>query len=98
LADLLKAGVSFSVFPAGVTGKAASTRERKGAVEVTEVLGPHEAQARIVDQSDPIRDMILREDLLFNPTWNPSARERVALAGMIDLNGDGLDDNEEFVR
>jgi hypothetical protein len=97
-ADGLKPQITFSVYPPGVDGKAAASRDRKGAVEVTDVLGPHEAQVKIIDQTDPIRDMILRDDLLFNPTWNPNLKEHVALTGMMDLNGDGLDDNEEFVR
>jgi hypothetical protein len=96
--DLLKPGVTFSVYPQGTNGKAAAGRDRKGAIEVTDILGAHEAEARIVEQTDAIRDMILREDLVFNPAWNPNLRERIALTGMIDLNGDGLDDNEEFVR
>ena len=34
----------------------------------------------------------------FNPIWSPSQREHVALAGIIDLNGDGIDDTPELIR
>jgi len=44
------------------------------------------------------RDPILAGDLLFNPAWSPAQREHIAIAGIIDIDGDGVDDTPELVR
>jgi len=72
--------------------------EMKGAIEVLEIISPSLASARITYELDAVRNPIRIKDSLFNPAWTPGTREHVAIAGMIDLNGDGLDDNNEFVR
>ena len=43
-------------------------------------------------------DPILKGDRLFNPTWDPNRKRRVALAGVADLGGDGTDNTEDFRR
>ncbi len=40
------------------------------------------------------RSPISTGDLLYNPVWSPKKPVRIALAGMFDLNGDGIDDGE----
>lgn len=97
-ADYVRPGVTFSVLPSGATGKAAAARERKGAVEIVSVLEPHLSSATVVDATNPVRDPLLPGDLLFNPAWNPTLREHVAIAGIIDINGDGIDDTQELIR
>jgi len=97
-ADYVRQGLTFSVLPAGSTGKAAAGRERKGAVEVVTVMGDHLSTAKVIDATNPLRDPFVRGDLLFNPLWSPSQREHVAIAGIVDLNGDGIDDTPDLVR
>ena len=94
----LRPGVTFSVLPKDAVGRGAANMQRKGAIEVIEILSPYSAQAKILEEADPIRNPIRPGDLLFNPVWTPGVREHVAIAGIIDLNGDGKDDNIEFIR
>ncbi|HKA06226.1 MAG TPA: hypothetical protein VKD71_03145 [Gemmataceae bacterium] len=70
----------------------------KGMVEVTRVTGPNSAEARITYQVNEIRNPIAKDDQLFNMALSSGEREHVAYAGIIDLDGDGRPDNEQFVR
>jgi hypothetical protein len=97
-ADYIRPGVTFSVLPAGSTGKAAASRERKGAIEIVAILEPHLSAAKLVEATNAVRDPMLPGDLLFNPAWNPNQREHVAIAGIIDINGDGIDDTQQMIR
>jgi hypothetical protein len=96
--DNVHAGLTFSVLPAGSTGRAAAATPRKGAVEVVSVMGPHLSAAKIVEAANPARDPLLRGDLLFNPAWDPSQKTHVALAGIFDLNGSGVDGTPDLIR
>jgi hypothetical protein len=95
-ADNVKPGLTFSI--AGAGGNGGANRQRKGSLEVTSVFGPRQSQARITDVTDAGRDPIMTGDLLFNPAWSPTLRQHVALAGLIDLTGDGRDQMPEFIR
>ncbi|MGE3808309.1 MAG: hypothetical protein AB7K24_26915, partial [Gemmataceae bacterium] len=75
-----------------------SSNTRKAAVEILDVLQPHLASARIIDVVKPGTDPVLEGDLLFNPSWSPNMKKHIAIAGLIDLTGDGLDDTQEFIR
>jgi len=97
-ADFLRPQVTFSVLPPNTSGRTAANRDPKATVEVVQVLEPHLSMARIVSASNAMRDPILAGDLVFNPSWNPSQREHVALVGIFDLDGDGRDDTAEVVR
>jgi len=70
----------------------------KGMVEVTRVTGASSAEARITYQVNEIRNPIGKNDRLFNMALSSGEREHVAYAGIIDLDGDGRPDNEQFVR
>ena len=70
----------------------------KGAIEVIEILGPSLARAKITYETDGIRDRIKEGDELHNPIWNPGVQDHIAFAGLVDLDGDGQDDNEDFMR
>lgn len=87
-ADGLKRQVTFSVYGRDNNGVAKGTR--KAAIEVTDVLGPHSAQARILE--DDIKDPIIRGDQVYTPLWHPGRPERFALAGFFDLDGDEKSD------
>jgi hypothetical protein len=95
-ADNVKPQLTFSVYGVGPDGK--TEPERKGSVEVANIVEPHLARARVTELTDPNREPILRGDLLFNPTWSPNLKQHVAIAGLIDLTGDGTNDTRELVR
>jgi len=97
-ADNLRASqaVTFSIFSASTGGKIGG--ERKGALEVVDVLGPHLAKAKITEVVDPNRDPIVNGDLLINPAWSSGSQTHVAIAGLIDMTGEGRDQIDEFMR
>jgi len=73
--------------------------ELRGAIEVIDIVGPHQATARVIYERDPIRNPIRISDKLFNPVWTPGGgREKVVVAGLIDLDGDANDDTLQFIR
>lgn len=78
----------------GPDGRLVSTDEElaKGSIEVVEVLGPNLSSARIVDETDDVRDSILKGDLLYNPLWRKGAKDHVVLYGIFDEDADGVDD------
>jgi hypothetical protein len=94
--DNVKPQLTFSIYGADSNGLA--SHHRKGALEVTKILGPHLSQANVTETTDRNRDPILTGDLLFNPTWTSSLRQHVAVTGLIDLIGDGSNNTQEFIR
>jgi hypothetical protein len=95
-ADNVRPQLTFSIIGTEPGGK--PKRQRKGSLEIARVLGAHSSMATITQVDNPGRDPVVTGDVLFNPVWSPSLREHVAVAGLIDLNGDGRDDTAEFVR
>jgi hypothetical protein len=83
--DNLNPLVTFSVYPADPSnlGKA----EKKASIEVTQILGDHLAEARVLD--DKVADPIMPGDKIYTPVWNPGDKRHFALAGFMDINGDG---------
>jgi hypothetical protein len=47
---------------------------------------------------DRNRDPITQGDVIYNGSWNPNLKKHVAIAGLIDLTGDGRDSLYEFMR
>ncbi len=76
-----------SVAPSDVAG-------RKGKVEVTQVMGPHLAEARIVDSI--ATQPILPGDRIYTSLWDPGRLEHFALVGRINLDDDGIDDRDRL--
>jgi hypothetical protein len=72
--------------------------QSKGTLQVVNVIGPHLSQARITSVNDPNRDPIIANDVVYNASWNPNIKKHVAIAGVIDLTGDGRDSLPEFIR
>jgi len=64
----------------------------KARIEVTDVLGEHLAQAKIVE--DQVANPILRGDFVYSPLWHPGRKVRFAFAGVMDLDGDGKSDRQ----
>ncbi len=87
-ADGLQPLMTFSVFPADISDL--SKGARKGTIEVTQILGDHMAEARITE--DTITDPLMPGDKIDTALWNPGEQLHFALAGMMDVNGDGRND------
>ncbi len=66
----------------------------KGKISVTRLLGPHSAEAQIIED-DLYRPMV-RGDVIYTPIWSPGLVEKISLIGDIDLDGDGKSDREQF--
>jgi len=90
-ADGLRRQVTFSVYPADLTNL--SQAVKKGSIEVTRILGDHVAEARIVE--DKISDPLMPGDKIHTPLWNAGEQLHFALAGLLDIDNDGLSDLEE---
>lgn len=95
-ADNLRTQTRFSVFKDKGDGTPAG--DLKASLQVTDISGDHLARVQVTYIRDANRNPILPGDLLFNPTWSPSLREHVAIAGVIDLTGLGNDTTAEFIR
>lgn len=95
--DHVKPQLTFSIFAQNPAGKAQG-KTRKARLEVVDVLDSHLSRGRIVNVTDPNRDPVVSGDLLFNPAWSPNLKQHIAIAGLIDLTGDGSDSSEEFIR
>lgn len=88
-ADALRPGVTFGVFDSEQTQVTEATP--KATIEVVALRGAHLADARIV--SDPqVSNPIIPGDIVYSPFWAPGREVRIALAGAIDIDGDGRDD------
>lgn len=89
-ADGLKPATTFSVYNKEETrfGEV----DPKGKIEITRVTGPHQAEFRILD-SDTFQP-VQRDDLIQSPVWNAGDKVRFALAGILDVDGDGDSDLE----
>ncbi len=92
-ADNLRRQTTFSVVAAGE--HVVLTEKRKARIEVTQILGEHLAEARILedDPSDPI----VQGDQIYTPLWHPGRQVHFAIAGFIDVDGDGRDDRDVIV-
>jgi hypothetical protein len=90
--DGLRPQTAFSVFPATAANPRES--ERKGKIEVTRIMDAHQAEARILE--DDLSDPLMPGDRIFSPTWEPGRPEHFALAGFMDIDGDGASDRDRI--
>jgi hypothetical protein len=91
-ADGLSRLTNFSVYAKDTTDIASAGK--KGSIEVINVIGDHQAEARIIEHVN-ISDPIMPGDLIFTPLWKRGQRERFALTDGMDLNGDGRSNVDE---
>lgn len=70
----------------------------KAGIEVVEIISTDSARCKIIFENEPIRNPVQVRDGIFNISWQPDEEIRIAFAGIIDLDGDGLDNNEDFLR
>ncbi|REK19075.1 MAG: hypothetical protein DWQ37_02630 [Planctomycetota bacterium] len=68
--------------------------EPKAKLEVIRLLDDHHSEARIVE--DDLSDPIMPGDNVFSIVWEAGHREHFALAGLMDIDGDGEDDRERL--
>ena len=68
----------------------------KASVEVMQILGPHQALVRILD--DILTDPIMVGDVVYSPIWKPGQRLRFALTSGMHLPGAGIDAGTEAVK
>ncbi len=87
-ADSLRTNMTFSVYDRTATN---FERDRpKATIEVVRITGPHQSEARVVHENP--RDPITVDDQVLNPVWEPNYRRPIALAGVFDLDFDGIND------
>ena len=109
--DNIQPGLSFSVYPAGSNGKAqlystnaqgeTSLNPPKARVEVVRIVQAHMSECKLYDdRPESVRDAnpVQVGDLIYNPAWSPTMQEHIALAGLIDLTGEGRDNTQELIR
>ena len=89
-ADGLQRQITFSVFD--VDENKLATAKKKGSVEVTRILDDHRSEARIV--ADDYTNPIVSGDVVYSPLWQAGLSMRFALAGLMDIDGDGLSDRK----
>lgn len=70
----------------------------KGMIEITTPTARDSAQARITFEAQQLRTPITQGDRLFNIALSTGTKEGVAFAGIVDLDGDGKPDTENFIR
>lgn len=89
-ADSLRRQVTFSVYDADEHDAKKATK--KASIEVTKLLGPHLAEAKITE--DDARNPILTGDNIHSQVWHRGKQLHFALTGFIDIDGDGRSDME----
>jgi len=92
--DFLKTRMTFSVYGKDNQGVGRGAEDIKGKIEVTRIIGPHMAEARIIDE-DLYRPMV-SDDMIYTPIWTPGLVEKISIIGPIDLDQDGRSDREQF--
>ncbi len=93
-ADYLKPRMTFSVYAKENLGVGRGAEDIKGKIEVTRILEPHMAEARVVEED--LYRPIVSGDLIYTPIWDPGRIEKISVIGGIDMDGDGRSDREQF--
>jgi len=89
--DALRPGVTFGVIAGDETRL--KDAKVKATIQVTRILDEHLAEARVVARPE-IKYPIITNDQIYSPFWAPGRKVKIALAGEIDIDGDGRPDNE----
>jgi hypothetical protein len=90
-ADALRPGVTFGVIDRDDTTRLQDA-DVKASIQVTKILGPHLAEARVVATPE-VGNPIIEGDAVYSPFWAPGRTVKIALAGEIDIDGDERPDN-----
>jgi hypothetical protein len=89
-ADGLMRQTTFSVFDHDING--ITNAKPKGRIEVIRLSDEHMAECRILE--DTPSNPLLPGDVIHTPTWSPGQRLHFALAGVMDIDGDRINDYE----
>jgi hypothetical protein len=84
--DALPRQITFAVYPHDTTDLTV-TGAKKASIEVTQVLSDHLSEARVLE--DTISNPIIQGDKIYTPLWAPGEKKHFALAGFMDVTGDG---------
>ena len=90
--DNLRPQTSFAVYVKDNSGVSRTIKDIKAKIEVTEILGPHRAKARII--SEDLRRPIAENDPIYSPVWHHGKQQWFSFVGMIDFDGDGTYDRK----
>jgi copper chaperone CopZ len=66
----------------------------KATIEVIRIIDRERSLCRVSRQK--VEDPVLPGDEIFNPIWSPGEKAGVAFVGLINLDADGKEDNDEF--
>jgi hypothetical protein len=91
-ADGLRPQVTFAVAQAGLQD--AAEAEQKGSIEITRILGPHMAEARVT--KDDSKDPLVPGDRIFSQVWDRGRQVGIGIAGFIDIDKDGKSDLDKL--
>ena len=91
-ADSLLSQTTFSVYPNNA-GEVTENAD-KASIEITQILGNHLAEGRIL--SDSNIDPIMPGDKINSPVWSPGEKLHFAIAGVVELDKDGRDDTQRL--
>jgi len=91
-ADGAGEGLTFGIY--GIDRVGFTQNLPKANLEIIRVLGDHRALARILDYQ--VTAPVVPGDKIFNPVWDRGRKTSVAILGIIDMDGDGTADNDEF--
>lgn len=111
-ADNVRPGLTFNVQPREVKVRGLQSRIKKviengkevervvpkAKIEIIEVLGANLSRARVTEIHDPIRESLLKGDLLYNAAWRKGSVDHIVLYGIFDIDGDGRDDIKTVAR
>lgn len=94
--DGLRDQTTFSVYKKNNSGIGRGIEDIKGSIEVLRILGPHQAEARILEQD--VYNPIAKADPIYSPLWQEGQVESFAFVGNMDINRDGTDDRDLLFR
>lgn len=99
--DGLRPRTTFSVYRKNNSGVGRGARpgltgpeDIKGAIEITRITGPHQAEAKIIDED--LYRPIGKGDPIYSPLWSSGRGEAFSTVGILDLDGDGKSDRDLF--
>jgi hypothetical protein len=76
----------------GTGTERAAVLQSKGRIEVVRILGPNQAECRILEDSPS--DPIVPGDWIQTPAWAPGQQLHFAIVGFVDLDGDRQSDRD----
>jgi len=95
--DELRVGTTFSVYKKNNSGVGRRSNEDiKGKIEVIKITGDHNAVVRIVDQLPGYP--VAKDDPIYSPIFASGQKLEIAVAGLLDFDGNLGGDRDEFIR